>query len=136
MKVLIAGAGKVGSTLTRQLTAEGCDLTLIDVRSEILEAEIGQYDVMTIQGNCASMEVLLRAGVEEAELLIAVTDADEVNLLCCMTAHGLNPNLHTIARIRNPEYIDQILDYTENAEHDDAPDSAACVCRILEKGYR
>ena len=110
MKILIAGDGKVGATLARQLSAEGHDLTIIDSNSKVLESSIEQYDVMGVQGNCASMSVLLQAGVKDAELLIAVTDADEVNLLCCMTAHGINPELHTIARIRNPEYTDQIYD--------------------------
>lgn len=108
MNIIIAGDGKMGSTLTRQLSAEGNDLTLIDSNPKVLEASEERYDVMVVQGNCASMEVLLQAGVKEADLLIAVAGADEVNLLCCMTAHGLNPRLHTIARVRNPEYTDQI----------------------------
>ena len=108
MKIIIAGDGKVGATLTRQLSAEGYDLTVIDSNQHVLERSLEQYDVMAVQGNCASMETLLQAEVNDAELLIAATNADEVNLLCCMTAHGLNPKLHTIARIRNPEYIRQI----------------------------
>lgn len=108
MKILIAGDGKVGATLARQLSAEGHDLTIIDLNQRVLEDSMERYDLITIQGNCASMNVLKQAEVEDADLLIAVTNADEVNLLCCMTAHGMNPALHTIARIRNPEYIDQI----------------------------
>lgn len=110
MKILIAGDGKVGATLTRQLSAEGYDLTLIDSNPHVLESSVEQYDVMGVQGNCATKAVLQQAGVAQAELLIAATSADEVNLLCCMTAHELNPNLHTIARIRNPEYTDQIYE--------------------------
>lgn len=109
MKILIAGDGKVGATLTRQLTAEGYDLTLIDSNQQVLESSVEMYDVIAVHGNCAAMDVLLQAGVLDADLLIAATSADEVNLLCCMTAHGLNPRLHTIARIRNPEYTDQII---------------------------
>lgn len=109
MKIIIAGNGKVGATLTRQLSAEGYDLMLIDSNRQVLEASQEKYDVMAVCGNCASMEILLQAGVRDADLLIAATGADEVNLLCCMTAHGLNPNLHTIARIRNPEYNEQIF---------------------------
>lgn len=108
MNIIIAGDGKVGSTLTRLLSAEGHDVTLIDSNSQVLEASLEEYDVMAIHGNCASMDILLQAGVKEANLLIAATNADEVNLLCCTTAHGLNPKLHTIARIRNPEYTEQI----------------------------
>lgn len=110
MKIIIAGDGKVGSTLTRELVAEGHDITLIDAKAEVLELSEERYDVMVVQGNCASMAVLSQAGVQEAELLIAMTGADEVNLLCCTTAHGMNPKIHTIARIRNPEYTDQIYE--------------------------
>lgn len=108
MKIIIAGDGKMGAMLTRQLSAEGDDITIIDSNPKVLESSEERYDVMAVQGNCASMEVLLQAGVKEADLLIAMAGHDEVNLLCCMTAHGLNPKLHTIARVRNPEYTDQI----------------------------
>ena len=108
MNIIIAGNGKVGATLTRQLATEGCDVTLIDLDARVLESSVERYDVMAVNGNCASMDVLRQAGVMEADLLIAATSEDEVNLLCCTTAHGMNPNLHTIARIRNPEYTEQI----------------------------
>lgn len=108
MNIIIAGDGKVGATLTRQLSTEGCDITLIDLDPRVLENSMERYDVMAVNGNCASMHVLRQAGVKDADLLIAASGADEVNLLCCTTAHGMNPNLHTIARIRNPEYTEQI----------------------------
>ena len=114
MNIIIAGAGMVGSTLTRLLTAEGHDVTLIDSTSSVLDSNLEQYDVMAIHGNCASMEVLQQAGVMEADLLIAVTNMDEVNLLCCITAHSMNPKLHTIARIRNPDYSGQIYSMRNN----------------------
>lgn len=109
MNIIIAGGGKVGQTLARQLSAEGHDLTLIDRDNQVLEKTVDRYDAMVVAGNCASKEVLLSAGIQDADLLIAATAMDEVNLLCCMTAHGLNKNLHTIARIRTPEYADQIM---------------------------
>lgn len=107
MKILVAGNGKLGETLVRQLSTEGHDLTLVDSDRSVLDSSLDRYDVMAIQGNCASMDVLRQAGVENADLLIAVTGTDEVNLLCCSTAHWINPKLHTIARIRNPEYDEQ-----------------------------
>ena len=110
MKIIIAGDGKVGSTLTQQLVAEGHDITLIDAKAEVLESSEERYDVMVVQGNCASMTTLSKAGVQDAEVLIALAGADEINLLCCTTAHGMNPKIHTIARIRNPEYADQIYE--------------------------
>ena len=108
MKIIIAGDGKVGSMLTRQLSSEGHDITVIDSNAAVLQQSVERYDVISVHGNCASMSVLQQAGVKDADLLIAATGADEVNLLCCTTAHALNPKLHTIARIRNPEYTEQI----------------------------
>ena len=108
MNIIIAGDGKVGSTLTRLLSAEGHNITLIDTDARVLARSQESFDVMAVHGNCAAMDTLLQAGVRDAKLLIAATSADEVNLLCCTTAHGLNPKLHTIARIRNPEYTNQI----------------------------
>ena len=109
MNIIIAGAGKVGIELAQQLFTEGCDITLIDSNQQILSNCVEQMDVMAVQGNYASMDVLQQAGIRDADLLIAATNADEVNLLCCTTAHGINPKLHTIARIRNPEYTEQIF---------------------------
>ena len=108
MDIIIAGCGKVGANLTRMLSGEGHNITLIDTDNQVLQSIQEQFDVMYVHGNCAAMEHLLEAGVKKAGLLIAATNADEVNLLCCTTAHALNPNLHTIARIRNPEYTEQI----------------------------
>ena len=108
MNIIIAGDGKVGSMLTRQLSSEGHDITVIDCDAKVLQSSVERYDVISVHGNCASMGVLQQAGVKDAELLIAATSEDEVNLLCCTTAHALNPKLHTIARIRNPEYTEQI----------------------------
>ena len=110
MDIIIAGGGKVGITLAHQLSAEKHDITLIDSNAQVLNASMERFDMMTVHGNCASMAVLLQAGIKDADLLIAATNADEVNLLCCTTAHGINPNLHTIARIRNPEYTQQIYE--------------------------
>ena len=110
MNIIIAGNGKVGSTLARQLSSEGYNITLIDSNPRVLEASVERYDVFAVHGNCASMSVLQQAGVQDADLLIAATNLDEVNLLCCTTAHGINPKIHTIARIRNPDYTDQIFE--------------------------
>ena len=110
MKIIIAGAGKVGATLTRSLSADGHDITLIDNKKEALAAACELYDVMGTEGSCATLETLTEAGAAEADLLIAVTNADEINLLCCVTARRINPKIHTIVRIRNAEYTAQILE--------------------------
>ncbi len=108
MKIVIAGAGKVGVMLTKKLLAEGYEITLIDHTQQVLDACADRFDVIGVYGNCASMNTLLEADIKKTDLLIAVAGEDEINLLCCMTAHGINPNIHTIARIRNPEYADQL----------------------------
>ncbi len=108
MNIIIAGGGTVGANIAKQLSAEGHDITVIDVNSKLLTETEEQYDVMTVKGNCVAMNVLMQSKVDSAELLIAATGEDEINLLCCTTAHGINPNIHTIARIRNPEYTEQI----------------------------
>jgi trk system potassium uptake protein TrkA len=107
MKILICGYGDIGETLARELGAAGYDLTLMDSNPQVLESGVNLHDVMAIQGNCASMEALQHAGVKKCKLLIACTGSDELNLLCCMTARSLNPRIHTIARIRDPEYLEQ-----------------------------
>ena len=107
MKILIAGCGQVGDTLAKALVSEGHDITLIDSKAQILQANVERYDVICVEGNCASMKTLESADVMSADLLIACTGSDELNLLSCMTAHTMNPSLHTIARIRNPEYTEQ-----------------------------
>lgn len=107
MKILIAGAGKVGKSITDELSADGNDITMIDRNADVLNDVIEKYDVNTCEGNAASSIVLKEAGVEDADIFIAVADADEINLLACITARALNPKIHVIARIRNPEYAEQ-----------------------------
>ena len=108
MKIIIAGCGKGGYALTRQLSSEGYDITIIDRDSDVLSNAMEHYDVMAVCGNCAIHSVLSSAGAQDADLLVATTGEDEVNLLSCAVAHKMNPKIHTIARIRNPEYSDQI----------------------------
>lgn len=103
MNIIIVGCGKVGQTLTEQLTKEGNNITIIDINAENLNAVATQNDVMGIVGNGATFDVQMRAGIEHADLLIAVTNSDELNLLCCMVAKKTG-NCQTIARVRDPEY--------------------------------
>lgn len=107
MKIVIVGDGKVGLTLTQMLSAEDHDITVVDSNPKVLERMSEDYDVMVVKGHGASRAVLEEAGADEAQLLIAATSSDEINLLCCITAKKLGCQ-HTIARVRNPEYADQI----------------------------
>lgn len=107
MKIVVCGDGKVGQTVSYQLSKEGHDVVIIDKNSKVVSHTTNTMDCLCIHGNAASREVLIEAGVKEADLLIAVTSSDEVNLLCCLLAKKLGVK-HTIARVRNPEYSKDI----------------------------
>ncbi len=107
MQIIIVGCGNVGETLTEQLSGEGHNITVIDRDRARTEAVVNQYDVMGIVGNGTSFSVLKEAGVDQADLLIAVTPSDELNLLCCLIAKKAG-NCHTIARVRNPVYVKEL----------------------------
>lgn len=106
MKIIIVGAGKVGKALAQQLSAEN-NVTVIDQNAQLVDNIINVYDVMGICGNGASYEVQKEAEVGKADLLIATTSSDEINILACLVAKKLGVD-HTIARIRNPEYETQL----------------------------
>ncbi len=108
MNIIIVGDGKMGAAIATQLSAEGHDVTIIDSNPQALSNSADQMDIMTVIGNGASMATLKTAGVERADLLIAATSRDELNLLTCLTAKKLGAK-RTIARIRNPEYTDQLV---------------------------
>ena len=108
MKILIVGCGKIGGGLIRSLADEGHDIVAIDSSAEVLERLTNVYDVMSICGNGADSDILLEAGVENADLFVAVTAGDELNMLACFLAKKLGAK-YTIARIRNPEYNDRSL---------------------------
>ena len=103
LRIIIVGCGKVGITLTEQLAKEGHDITLIDKNAQKLQATAGMYDVMGVVGNGASYSVQEEAGIASANLIIAVTDSDELNLLCCTIAKRVG-NCAAIARVRTPDY--------------------------------
>lgn len=107
MKIIIIGCGKVGSTLVEQLSAEGHDIVIVDNQEKKLEAPANAYDVMTLVGNGSSFTVQMEAGVATADLLIAVTGSDELNLLCCLIAKKAG-HCETIARVRNALYSKEI----------------------------
>ena len=86
MQIIIVGCGKVGRTLAEQLQEEESDITLIDVSSNVITSLQNDIDAMGIVGNGASINTLVEAGIENADILIAVTGSDEMNLLCCLIA--------------------------------------------------
>ncbi|MBR6647325.1 MAG: Trk system potassium transporter TrkA, partial [Clostridia bacterium] len=103
MEIIIVGCGKVGSSLAEQLAAENHDLTLIDTNPDVLNELSNTLDVRTVLGHGASHSVLIEAGIETADLLIAMTASDELNLLCCLVGRKAG-RCKTIARVRNPIY--------------------------------
>lgn len=107
MNIIVVGIGKVGYTVAEQLATEMHDVTVIDRNEDVLSDTIEELDVRGIVGNGASRKVLIEAGIEDCDLLIALTGIDETNLLCCLLANKLGAK-GTIARVRNPEYNEDI----------------------------
>ncbi len=103
MNIIIAGAGKVGLNVAGHLVAEGHNITVIDTNQETLDRASNQLDVMCVRGNCASRGALKEAGVMDADMVIAATSSDEINLLCCNCAHSFGV-ANTVARVRSAEY--------------------------------
>jgi trk system potassium uptake protein TrkA len=106
MKVVVVGAGQVGSTIVEALSSEEHDLTVIDLDPVRLQALSYRYDVVAVEGNGASRRTLRDAGIENANLLIACTSRDEVNIVSSMFAKKLAPGAKTIVRTTNVEYLD------------------------------
>lgn len=105
MKILIVGDGKVGYALAEQLSTENHDVTVVDNSAKALTKALQSLDVLCVRGSASSKQTLLEAGVDKADLVIAVTSSDEINMVCALLAHKLG-NARIIARIRNPEYTD------------------------------
>jgi trk system potassium uptake protein TrkA len=103
MNIIIVGCGKVGITLATQLGEDGNNITMIDLSSEKIKSITSRFDVMGVVGNGATHTTQKEAGIKKADLLIAVTDSDELNLLCCMIAKK-NSKCEVIAKLQNPEY--------------------------------
>ena len=134
MKIIIVGGGKVGQATAKHLSSEGHDIVLVDKNYERIHHLSDKLDVMCIKGNGLRTSVLLAAGVEDADLIITATPPDEINMLCCLTAKRLGAK-HTIARIRDPEYSEELstlrkemgLDMVINPEEE----AAAEIARVL-----
>ena len=106
MQIIIVGCGKVGMALAAKLSVEDHNITVVDTDSNALQMVANTYDVRGIVGNGASYSVLAEADLDQTDLIIAVTESDELNLLCCVIAKKAG-RCQTIARVRNPIYIDE-----------------------------
>lgn len=110
MNIIIAGCGKIGTTILSSLLSEGHDIVAVDSDPEVISEISNIYDSMCVCGSGTDCDTLSEAGVERAELFVAATGSDELNMLSCFIARKMGAK-HTIARIRNPEYNDQSLSF-------------------------
>jgi trk system potassium uptake protein TrkA len=135
LRIIIVGCGKVGATLIKELDKEGHEITIIDRKAEKIQEITNMYDIMGIVGNGASYSVQKEAGIESADLIIAVTDSDELNLLCCTIARR-DRSCAAIARVRTPDYSKEVgyirerlgLALVINPELETAREAARILC--------
>lgn len=113
MKIVIIGLGSIGKTILKNLSFEEHTITIIDEDKSLIESLIEKYDVMGVVGNGASMDIQNEAGVADAQLVIALTRSDELNILACLVAKKVGAQ-NTIARVRNPDYRKQIIDMKDD----------------------
>lgn len=113
MKIILFGCGKIGSTIISTLAKEGHEIIAIDKSNVAIEEVTNIYDIMGLCGNGVDCAVMTEAGIESADLFIAVTGSDELNMLSCFLARKLGAK-HTIARIRTPEYNDEDLGFLKH----------------------
>ena len=113
MKIVIIGLGTIGKTILKNLSNKEYTVTIIDEDKSKIETLIERYDVFGVVGNGASMDIQLEAGVENAELVIALTRSDELNILACLVAKRIGAK-NTIARVRNPGYRKQIAEMKDD----------------------
>lgn len=116
MNIIVVGCGKIGFSMVPELLKEGHDITVIDTDGATVEEITNMYDCMGVCGNGVDCTVLESAGVSQADLIIAVTASDELNMLCCFLSREMGAK-HTIARIRNPEYNGDSLAFMRHKLH-------------------
>jgi trk system potassium uptake protein TrkA len=134
MNIVIVGGGSVGSAICTQLALEDHNVTIVDANEDSLAEIANSCDVFCVEGNGAEISVLRKAGAENADLLIAVSPEDEINILCCAAARKLGTR-HTVARVRNPEYTElmRLLQSEMNLSFTINPELAAAkeIYRLL-----
>ena len=107
MKIIILGAGQVGGTLAEHLADEQNDITVVDERAATLKRLQERLDIRTVLGNGAHPSTLMNAGADDADMLIAVTDSDEINMLACSVAFTLFRTPTKISRVRSTNYLSE-----------------------------
>lgn len=117
MKVIVCGAGQVGSNIARQLAREGNDVTIVDQNPELVQKIGDELDVRAMVGHASHPEMLENAGAPEAEMIIAVTYSDEVNMVACQVAHSLFDVPKKVARIRSQQYLEPMWSDLYSRDH-------------------
>ena len=117
MKIIICGAGQVGESIAAHLSEEENDVTIIDQNQERIRKVLDHCDVSGVEGLASYPEVLQKAGIEEADMIIAVTQSDEVNMIVCQIAHSMFSTPLKIARIRSQSYLDPRIEKIYNSEN-------------------
>lgn len=105
MKIIILGAGQVGTTVAQNLASETNDITVVDQQPQLLQKLHDRIDIKTVAGHAAYPDVLIRAGIEDADLVLAVTNSDETNLVACQIAHTLFHTPTRLARVRSHGFL-------------------------------
>lgn len=113
MNIIIIGCGKVGAALAMTLAKESHNIAVIDTEKNAVNFTASRADVIGVEGNGVSVSVQREAGIDRADVVIASTGSDEVNLLCCLIARKSNRTVKTIARVRNPIYLDEVSFFKE-----------------------
>ena len=106
MKIIVLGAGQVGSAVAKNLVAEGNDVTVVDLNKRALDS-FGSIDLSLVRGHAAYPNVLTEAGAEDADMIIAATSSDETNMIACQIAYSLFRTTSRIARVRSQQYFSQ-----------------------------
>ncbi len=134
MNIIIVGAGKVGEYLCHDLSTEGYDVTLIETNKEVLKRVLDYHDINGINGDGTDAYVLEEAGIDRCDIFIAVTNQDELNMVCCVMAKKLGAK-YTVSRVRNPEYSTHVEFMSETMQIDlminPELESAREIARIL-----
>ena len=112
MKIVVVGCGKIGTTVVSSLASEGHDVVAVDTNPAVIDEISDVYDVICICGNGADYDTLLEAGISKADIFVAITGSDELNMLSCVIAKKMGAK-YTVARIRNPEYNDKNLPFVK-----------------------
>ena len=107
MRVVVIGGGKVGNKIIEQLSKESHDVTVIEKNPEVIQKINNYLDIACINGNAINYDIQKEAGVDAADIVIGCTSSDEINMFSCLLAKKLGAK-HTIARVRNPEYYNQL----------------------------